>query len=143
MDRICALWVEVSFVPFIVTRPGFCEALSEFSRAIFHGKIAELASIRTDIEHTVNAVDIRYFLKCLPATNSPSSESDTGVSPRRRRTELAPCLRLVVSGIGYLSCKTGRVAHLNDSVLVCSPFALTPGLSSKLSIAAVSPDFAQ
>lgn len=37
----------------------------------------------------------------------------------------------------HLSCNTGRAAHLKLRVLVCSPFGLTPGLSSKLSIAAI------
>jgi len=71
------------------------------------------------------------------------AQRHVGYSPRIPTQLEAASSNLVISGIGYLSCKTGRAAHLNDSVLVCSPFALTPGLSSKLSIAAVSPDFAQ
>jgi len=40
-------------------------------------------------------------------------------------------------GRSHLSFNTGRAAHRKFRVLVCSPFGLTPGLSSKLSMAAV------
>jgi hypothetical protein len=43
----------------------------------------------------------------------------------------------------HLSCNTGRAIHVKLRVLVCSPFGVTRGWSSKLSSAAIWPDVPQ